>query len=134
MTIEHITLDDVYKFVNKIAEYYEAKDEMPTGVYGLPRGGLILAVMLSHKLAVPLLMAPYDGCLIVDDIADSGESLVHYDRMGYDIATIVLGDNSSVKPILYYKKREADWVKFFWEFDQDCIADSEAYYSAHSEE
>ena len=37
------------------------------GVFGIPRGGLCLAVGLSHSLDLPLLPAPNNHCLIVDD-------------------------------------------------------------------
>ncbi len=131
MTIEHVTLDEVKSFVNKIAELYDNESKLPTGVYGVPRGGLVPAVMISHKLGIPLLAAPCDDCLIVDDIADSGDSLIHYDRMGYDLAVIILGPNSKIHPILYYRERQADWVQFFWEYGslQSTLADANDYYS-----
>ena len=50
----------------------------PTGVYGLPRGGLIFATWLSYKLDIPLLMHAADGCIIIDDISDTGRSLYHF--------------------------------------------------------
>ena len=31
-----------------------------SGVYGVPRGGLVLAVCLSHRLGIPLLQADTD--------------------------------------------------------------------------
>ena len=37
-------------------------------VFGIPRGGLCLAVGLSHALGLPLLMEPDNHCLIVDDV------------------------------------------------------------------
>lgn len=46
-----------------------------SGVYGIPRGGLPLAVALSHHLCVPLLSEPKNDCLIIDDIRDSGATL-----------------------------------------------------------
>lgn len=45
------------------------------GVYGPPRGGLVLAVCLSHRLGVPLLSGPRADALWVDDIVDSGRTL-----------------------------------------------------------
>ena len=45
-------------------------------VMGLPRGGLIPAVMLSHKLDLPLVSEPTEKTLIVDDICDSGETFI----------------------------------------------------------
>ncbi|MDA0258246.1 MAG: phosphoribosyltransferase [Cyanobacteria bacterium] len=45
------------------------------GVYGVPRGGLCLAVALSHALEVPLLAEPQPDALIVDDVYETGRTL-----------------------------------------------------------
>jgi hypoxanthine phosphoribosyltransferase len=46
-----------------------------TDIYGLQRGGLIPAVMLSHKLGIPMTVNSISKTtLIVDDICDSGET------------------------------------------------------------
>jgi uncharacterized protein len=46
-------------------------------IYGIPRGGLIPAVMLSHRTGIPLSMGSiYEDTLIVDDICDSGVTFV----------------------------------------------------------
>lgn len=95
-----------------------------TGVFGLPRGGLVPAVMLSHRLNVPLLLAPCEGCVVVDDIADSGTSLLHYKEKGYKIAVIWYKPKSSVKPDFYvFKDRRGKmggkWIVFPWEAPPD---------------
>jgi len=46
-----------------------------TGVYGVPRGGLCLAVALSHAMERPLLSSPDRSALIVDDVYESGRTL-----------------------------------------------------------
>ena len=46
-----------------------------TGIYGVPRGGLCLAVALSHGLQQPLLSEPVAGALIVDDVYETGRTL-----------------------------------------------------------
>ena len=45
------------------------------GVYGVPRGGLCLAVALSHGLQRPLLAEPQPDALIVDDVYETGRTL-----------------------------------------------------------
>ena len=74
----YVSWDDVDSFVNIFVDKVKAEGKKFTGVYGLPRGGLVFAVMISNRLNIPMLMAPADGCLIVDDIADSGKSLHHF--------------------------------------------------------
>ncbi len=46
-----------------------------SGVYGPPRGGLPLAVALSHALDKPLLLEPALRMIWVDDIVDTGKTL-----------------------------------------------------------
>ena len=75
---KYVTWEEVDNFIDKVCSRYSSTTL--SGVYGLPRGGLIFAVMLSHRLNIPLLSAPSHNCLIVDDICDSGESLLHYVR------------------------------------------------------
>ena len=47
-----------------------------TGVYGIPRGGLCLAVALSHAIDRPLLSTPEQSALIVDDVYETGRTLL----------------------------------------------------------
>jgi len=51
----------------------------PGAVMGIPRGGLVAAVMLSHRLSIPLVPFRKDlvnpDVLLVDDICDTGGTL-----------------------------------------------------------
>lgn len=123
---EYISWEDVKNYINKVDERYNLENirgDIP-GIYGLPRGGLVLAVMLSHKMDLPLLMAPVENCIIIDDICDSGESLVHYykDSSGnkqskYHITTMYYKDNDLVKPEFYSYKKEDKWIVYPWEVE-----------------
>ena len=55
--------------------YKQCKNKKFEGVYGFPRGGLCIAVALSHSLELPLLDEPKNNSLIVDDIYDTGYTL-----------------------------------------------------------
>ena len=115
-----VSWDDVESFVNIFVDKVKLEGKKFTGVYGLPRGGLVLAVMLSHRLDIPLLMAPSNGCLIVDDIADSGRSLLHFRENdtqfdNFYIATMFYHCRSNVVPDYYYLNKEDRWIVFPWE-------------------
>ena len=121
----HVTWEEAEKFVMCVRNKYLLEKPF-TGVYGLPRGGLVLAVMLSHKLNIPLLASPAPGCLIVDDICDSGESLVHYVKntsgghaVPYAIVTLFYRPNElGIVPDYYYDVKKDDvWVVFPWEVE-----------------
>lgn len=107
----YVTWSDVETFVNVLVDKVKFETKKFSGVYGLPRGGLIPAIMISHALDIPLLLAPCNNCLIVDDIADSGRSLYHFtenDTQFNDnyIATMFYHERSLVKPDFYlYEKK-----------------------------
>ncbi len=84
------------------------------GIYGIPRGGLVLAVCLSHRLDLPLRDSVNDRTIVVDDIADTGETLFPYrDNL---IATIHWVEGSKVKPKVYaLEKTRGEWVRYPWE-------------------
>ena len=56
--------------------------DMP-GVFGLPRGGCPFAVAISEEYAIPYLMAPVPGCLVVDDDIGYGNTIRPYIDAGY---------------------------------------------------
>ena len=116
-TIQSVSWAEIEAFVLTIYNRYG--QHCFSGVYGLPRGGLTLAVMLSHALGIPLLGAAIPGCLVVDDIADSGESLKHYSRIpNVQIIAYAYKLISVVRPDLYAVEVPVEiWVKFPWEVD-----------------
>lgn len=120
-TKEFISWMQVEDFVNQIVTRY--KDTKISGVYGLPRGGLVLAVMVSHRLHVPMLNAPCENCIVIDDICDSGESLLHYsknsssfDKPLYHIITMYYKENTlHIVPEMYGYTKTDSWIVFPWE-------------------
>jgi hypoxanthine phosphoribosyltransferase len=117
-----VTWVEVDQFIEDVFNEFNNKEL--TGVYGLPRGGLVLAVMLSHKLNIPLLMAPTKNCLIVDDICDTGESLIHFiknssslDKVNYFTATMFLNNTAIVKPDFSSLTKTNEWIVFPWEVE-----------------
>lgn len=122
MEKEYVTWDIVNRFADIVSRAALAKLKHISGVYGLPRGGLVPAVMISHRLDIPLLMSPMDNCIIVDDICDSGESLTHYvnnssgtEPHHYFIATIFGRTDSQVQPDFYSREKTDRWIVFPWE-------------------
>ncbi len=116
----YVSWNDFEEFVDSLVQEMKKRKFKPTGVYGIPRGGLILATLISYKLDIPLLMNASKGCLVVDDIADSGRTLYHFTENDtqfnkYFIATMYYHQRSIVKPD-YYKFEKADkWIVFPWE-------------------
>ena len=70
-----VTWGQVNKLLDKI---HEQSGNQVEYVSGIPRGGVILAVLYSHRFNVQYLEHPsnhYPHLLILDDIADSGITL-----------------------------------------------------------
>jgi len=88
-----------------------------SGVFAIPRGGLILGVCLAHDLDLPFLKRPKRGCLIVDEISDFGKTLQKYKEKGYDIATWYTSNWTITSPTYYVdiKTGKNKWIIFSWE-------------------
>ena len=124
---EFISWNVVDECVTDIAEHLIRTEIKFDGVYGIPRGGTVLAVMLSHKLDIPFIMdvkeGPYhavrDDYIIIDDIVDTGETLKKYKeqpecRNSYFV-TIHEHEQSSVKPDYSVLYKEDKWIVYPWE-------------------
>ena len=94
-----------------------------SGIYGVPRGGLCLAVALSHKLKINLISEPKKNSLIVDDIYETGITLNSLKDIEGATFFVLF---SKIKPtwwntVKIAKKKE--WIVFPWEntinFDSD---------------
>lgn len=117
---EYVKWEQVDRYCEKVFEKYKSKKL--TGVYGFPRGGLVLAVILSNKFNIPLLTSPANGCLIVDDICDSGETLLHYQKNSsglkinnYHITTMYFKPGALIVPEFYLFEKQENWIVFPWE-------------------
>lgn len=116
----YVSWEQVDNFVDSLLNEVEEKGLNFSGVYGIPRGGLVLATLISYRLNIPLLLAPAKNCIIVDDIADSGRSLLHYTENDtqfnkYYIATMFYCERSMVKPDFYQFNKEDKWIVYPWE-------------------
>lgn len=113
---------DIEKYISNVAERY--KNKKISGVYGIAKGGLIFAVLLAHRMNIPLLQAPYEDCIIIDDICDTGESLLHYyknssgiKKNNYYITTMYYKENELVRPDYYLFEKKDKWIVYPWEVE-----------------
>jgi len=73
--ISYFTWSEFDKSVDEIAD--KCRFKKFSGIYGVPRGGLCLAVALSHKLKIELISKPIKNSLIVDDVYETGLTLTN---------------------------------------------------------
>ena len=103
-------------------------DSAVTGVYGIPRGGLCLAVALSHAIERPLLSAPEPSALIVDDVYETGRTLKALKAQVPQASFAVWVSKSSPDWWTAAMVAESsEWLVFPWENLELARADEQAY-------
>jgi|SRR6056300_438036 len=109
--------------LNTIGDKLEGKEL--EFISGIPRGGLIPAVMISHAFGTKYIsyssakMLPKElreKVLIIDDIADTGHTLKEAVELGFMTATLAMRSGTLTMP-LYYGEFITDdrWLVFPWE-------------------
>ena len=111
----YLSWDDVEKSVNDLCNKIRFDQPNIDSVHGIARGGLIPAVLLSHKLNLPYTNVILPNTLVVDDICDSGVTMKDYAPQ-FITATLCMRYVSETIPEYYGEKIEDDrWVVFPWE-------------------
>ena len=111
--ISYFTWSEFDKSVEHIAN--KCKFLEFSGIYGVPRGGLCLAVALSHKLKINLISEPMKNSLIVDDVYETGITLNTFKEVEGAIFFVLF---SKTKPIWWntlYISEKKEWIVFPWE-------------------
>lgn len=115
---EFVSWNVIDEAVTDIAFHLKQTNKDFKGVYGIPRGGLILAVMLSHKLDLPLIMSKEEldeNSIIIDDIADTGKTLLDFTEYESYVVTIHEHEQSLIKPDYSVLDKGDKWIVYPWE-------------------
>ena len=122
--------DEFNSCVNSITN--ECKNKQFSGVYGFPRGGLCLAVAMSHSLNIPFLEQLKAGCLVVDDVYETEKTLNKF----LDIpGTTSFVWYSKVQPQWWNPVKTSqpnEWLVFPWENRARAEEDMNAYQSSRN--
>ena len=107
--------DDVNDLVTTLCEKIITECPNIDSVFGLKRGGLIPAVMVSHKLGLPWSDVMLPNTLVVDDICDTGVTLKN--TVGVYTAVLHYKPHTSCyKPNIYaYVHNGDEWIIYPWE-------------------
>ena len=128
-----LSWDDVNILVDSLCNKIRFDQPNIDSIHGIPRGGLIPAVMVSHKLNLPYVNVVGPNTLVIDDICDSGVTL----EKAPGVWTAVLHykpHTSSFQPSMWANIHEGDeWVIYPWETKdskpiQDYLADGAKEY------
>ena len=130
-----LVFEDVLSLCDSLEQEIRECETKFDAIYGIPRGGLIPATILSHRLELPLLMGdPMIICkdktvLVVDDINDTGTTLIPY--CGCE----------NLQSVVLYERAESDvrsdfvgetvhhngWIVFPWEPVEKATVDMADY-------
>ena len=103
-----------------------------TGVYGVPRGGLCLAVALSHAMDRPMLSSPEQSALIVDDVYETGRTLKALKAQVPQASFAVwVSKGCTDWWTAAVVAESSEWVVFPWENLEQARADEHAYRASH---
>ena len=123
--ISYFTWCEFDKSVEHIAN--ECKFLEFSGIYGVPRGGLCLAVALSHKLKINLIPEPIKNSLIVDDIYETGITLNNFKDIEGAMFFVLF---SKINPTWWNTvniSEKKEWIVFPWESTKYVKSDQKEY-------
>ena len=135
----YLSWDDVNDAVDDLCTKIRFDQVNIDSVHGIARGGLIPAVLISHKLDLPYTDVILPNTLVVDDICDSGVTL----EKAPGVWTAVLHykpHTSCFQPSMWSDIHEGDeWLIYPWETKdskpiQDYLANEEEENFLESEE
>ena len=122
---KYISWEEIDNLVDKLSHIIPPHID---SIMVLPRGGLIPAVILSHKLNLPLVSYHSNNTLIVDDICDSGKTFADIHSHSPQLLFACLHfkpHTSNFTPNFWAELYEEDeWLHYPWEKDDaDTIQD-----------
>ena len=123
--ISYFTWSEFDKSVEQIAK--KCRFKKFSGIYGVPRGGLCLAVALSHKLKIKLISQPIKNSLIVDDVYETGHTLTTFKDIEGAVFFVLF---SKIKPTWWntvFLSNKSQWIVFPWENRLNSESDHKDY-------
>ena len=113
------TVEAVNRLAYAIRNNERAKGLGPvSSIYGVPRGGLVPALMMARELDLPFVPEPVRGTLVVDDIMDSGATRNRFPGQPFAVlcAKGIHPQQRLDAPTYYAEVVPAqEWVRFWWE-------------------
>ena len=123
--ITYFTWQEFDKSVEYIAN--KCKNLEFAGIYGIPRGGLCLAVALSHKLKVKLISEPINNSLIVDDVYETGFTLNPLRKVEGAMFFVLFSKKEPTWWNAVNISQKKEWIIFPWENSENTLYDQNKY-------
>lgn len=104
-----ISLTEWEVMVDKLAKEISIHHDPRTPIFGVPRGGCLITARLATKLPYPIISEYQEGCVVVDDLIDSGKTRKKYANSPFFV--------------LINKQKDAQykgkWIEFWYEKTED---------------
>tara|TARA_Y100000385_G_scaffold225060_1_gene235417 strand:+ start:1978 stop:2526 length:549 start_codon:yes stop_codon:yes gene_type:complete len=110
----HLSWDDIQRLTDILSKKIMLECPQIESVTGLARGGLIPAVIISHKLNLPYVSNVFTNTLVIDDICDSGKTLEEAPGL-YHAVLHYKPHTSSFVPTLWAEEMGDEWIVYPWE-------------------
>jgi len=123
--ISYFTWSEFDKSVEQIANKCRFKEF--SGIYGVPRGGLCLAVALSHKLKIGLISEPKKNSLIVDDVYETGITLNTLKDIDGATFFVLFSKVKATWWNTVFISEKSEWIVFPWENSLNITSDRNEY-------
>ena len=123
----YVSWNEIDELVNSLTQQIAQSGIQFENIFGLQRGGLIPAVMVSHKLGIPMTKGTISpNTLIIDDICDSGVTFADFFETHQEEYAFPFNLNfaclhykpqtSKFKPTFYSSIWNSnDWIVYPWE-------------------
>ena len=123
--VKYYTWREFDKNVENIAK--KCKFIKFSGIYGIPRGGLCLAVALSHRLNIKLISEPIENSLIVDDIYETGITLNSLKNIEGAMFFVLFSKKEPTWFNTVNLTQQKEWIVFPWENKRTHTYDQKEY-------
>jgi len=117
MKYRFISWKEYGKLIEELMLKLERSKEKFNGVYGIPNGAYPIALTIHHRFNIPMFKKLKPGCLVCDDLSDSGKTLSKKLFTKHRIACLFSTPWTKVKPdwFVRMKMRKNEWLIFPYE-------------------
>ena len=111
----YYTWQEIGNMIEKLISRIKELNLKYDGVYGIPKGGLPIAVAVANHLNLPMLLNPTENTLVIDDISDTGKTLTNIKSKV--IGCLFSSSWTTVIPDVFVeiKISKEDWIIYPWE-------------------
>jgi GTP cyclohydrolase I len=115
---EYVTISrtDFEERCGLLAERIKQSGKEYKYLFGVPRGGTQVALVLHRILGIPIVDRVRWNALVVDDVVDSGRTREKYEK--YDFACLHVTERQA-KTVQFWAEEKKEWIRYWYEPARD---------------